>query len=1376
MTPATLDLTAQAQHFLSNDGRLEVRIPAGAVSNAQLQAAGGKISLTVTQILPGSGGLRNEHVLFGTYELQLHDAFGAIISNLVLAHPLVLSYHLFANQQGFLVRGQTVYALWRSGDLAAALAGKALIPPKTSTLHLTPTPTSSSTASRHPPLATTHTSTPTVGASSTVTSTPVTSSFPTPFHTILFATGDRTGLVWSISTTLSSTATHSGVVQTPSTITFGTQAPQATWGTPQDFQTNLNSGDLTYTYPLTLPPGPGGFTPPLALTYSSGAVNENHNQQAAAPWVGEGWNLSLGSISWAQEDVTPNSTNKIESVWHINDPSGISGQLIPPDLTTSTIPPYNPAMSFLDNNPYLWHTAPESHTKVDEADFGGQPCWKVWLPNGIKEEYGCTNDSRQSYVDSNNNVVQWRWDLDLMIDAHGNQIHVTYQRIHPSSGYVQDAVLSSITYDDPTCHNTTTACTTWNPQVSIIFDASAYVSRLTGGNCSNWSTSNNLRCDDPIDISGGLPKPKVLNSYVLNDVKIEVGSGGNLNILHEYTFSYEQIHSTTITDPATGEQESVRGYLDLTQIQEQGTGGNSPPTQQGYPVVNISYTDGFSRYEDLYQYAQPLGSACPLFWMPTGANGCLLWSIGQHIRYLSLLDNGRGWHEAVTWREARNNTHGVDSGAIDNVFTCYLAEQHGNLCSESDDKNWSRFVVLSRTATSNGVSATWNYQYYLQRGLPTDFPGSFCASPGTCQQGYSWGNENDADYLDFYNGQFQSFLKAQVTLPDGSYQVHLFDTTPGWGLAESSITCYLPYPQTCSVAPYFTNQGSLPAAALAGKEVEEDDYGPSNGGTSNVLLAVHKWNYALLCPPPGVSNSLNNGGGPPNNPGNTQLISQLDQNNPVVVCDPRVTQEDRYQVDGLASISDPKVVHQTTTYSYDSDNVGGVSGYDYGNLNETSTTGNDIYSGYYLITHQQMYPNDNFNNGNGIYLTDLPAVSQVRDGGERPFSCTQAVYGANTNATSSPTVPDVTQSQSHTVGDFPGCADSSNLITVQHTYDSSGNALTAIDGDNHKGCNSNTASACATYDTGTYDTHLLTATNARNQTTAYTYDPTATGGFGQWLTAITDINTQTTTYQYDVMGRLTGIVRPGDSSSNPTVSYSYLNSCTNGSTTPCLELDTSMRFTVGGPLSTMKQWYDGWGHLVETQVPSPTSGSVIVTYSIYDTMGRSIVKSLPYAIPDPSGYIAPDQTQARSVTNYDGLGRSLGSVTYDGSGNIVLSTTLQYVAAIGVTGISVDSSNPFEQTIALDAYNHQSITYTDALGRVRYTQVFSGESSPYTMVRTVYQHTDYLGNIDIVQTYDSTGTIQASYTAVFDALSRRTGFNDSDLGGVQQYTFACRVQ
>lgn len=228
MTPATLDLTAQAQHFLSNDGRLEVRIPAGAVSNAQLQAAGGKISLTVTQILPGSGGLRNEHVLFGTYELQLHDAFGAIISNLVLAHPLVLSYHLFANQQGFLVRGQTVYALWRSGDLAAALAGKALIPPKTSTLHLTPTPTSSSTASRHPPLATTHTSTPTVGASSTVTSTPVTSSFPTPFHTILFATGDRTGLVWSISTTLSSTATHSGVVQTPSTITFGTQAPQAT--------------------------------------------------------------------------------------------------------------------------------------------------------------------------------------------------------------------------------------------------------------------------------------------------------------------------------------------------------------------------------------------------------------------------------------------------------------------------------------------------------------------------------------------------------------------------------------------------------------------------------------------------------------------------------------------------------------------------------------------------------------------------------------------------------------------------------------------------------------------------------------------------------------------------------------------------------------------------------------------------------------------------------------------------------------------------------------------------------------------------------------------------------------------------------------------
>jgi hypothetical protein len=65
---------------------------------------------------------------------------------------------------------------------------------------------------------------------------------------------------------------------------------------------------------LSLPAGPGGFQPSLPLNYSSGSVNENHGWQSASPWVGQGWSLDLGSINWAQENVTPNGTATLENV------------------------------------------------------------------------------------------------------------------------------------------------------------------------------------------------------------------------------------------------------------------------------------------------------------------------------------------------------------------------------------------------------------------------------------------------------------------------------------------------------------------------------------------------------------------------------------------------------------------------------------------------------------------------------------------------------------------------------------------------------------------------------------------------------------------------------------------------------------------------------------------------------------------------------------------------------------------------------------------------------------------------------------------------------------------------------------------------------
>src|SRR6185312_15510134 len=735
-------------------------------------------------------------------------------------------------------------------------------------------------------------------------------------------------------------------------------------------------------------------------------------------------------------------------------------------------------------------------------NFNGIPCWHVWLTNGIMEEFGCTDASRQAVRDANGNWNPYRWDLNLMVDRFGNQVRINYQRNFPT-GAVRDAVISSIEYDDPTCHQTTftratATCSTWNPKIRIIFDASTQVSRLanTTGGCQSWS-STTWRCDDPVDLSGsgGLPIAKVINTYVLNDIQVQVQG----NVLHKYLFSYEQIPPHTITDPATGQSESVAGYLDLTQIQEQGTNG----TALNAPVVNLSYQTNTQHYLDTLLHANP-STNCGPSWTPGDASGCFLWSESYNARYLQVIDNGRGWHETITWAEARSNVHGVDSGAVNNVFTCDGHESSTNLCGQADDEAWSRVVVSQRAAVSNGVTSTWGYQYFLR----ANWPAPPCSN---CHQGDTWSNQNDNDYADYYNEIFTSFASAQVTLPDNSSQTHFFASWDGWGIALSTITCFI---SSCNVAPYWN-----PNPGMAGHETQEQDF-----SATGQLLAVHSWTLAMNCPPPGVPHS-NNASGPPNDPGTTELISELDTNNPVVVCDPRVTQEDSYQVEGVTDINnyltDARVLHLQTNYTYDGDNQGPnrVTGYDYGNVSKVDETGNDI-GGAHVVSATTFYPNDNL--AGGVYLTNLAAITQTEDGTGASLTCSQVTYGANSSVTTPPILPSVTQSQDFV--NSGGCNNGRNVL-VKTTYDTSGTPLGVLDAVGHTSCTigSSSYTTCAAYDT--FGTHVSSVIFFNDTTTTATYNATtAAGGYGQWLLSTTDVNGQTTSYQYDVLGRLTAVV------------------------------------------------------------------------------------------------------------------------------------------------------------------------------------------------------------------------------------------------------------
>jgi RHS repeat-associated protein len=581
MQAGSVELHAgQAADFRGSDGHLELRVPANAITAQDVTQAGGHISLKVTQVAPASGsnaGGSGEYSL-GTYLLQLVDAKGRLLSH-GLRKPLTALYH-FQNGETGLYTGNASLLL-NSSVPAGATNMPGVVKPAA--------------------------------------------------RTNLASTMGKPQAEQATLDPSANALTASPLVSTPtSTLGWDSDSPIATFGKPDPTSVNLSAGALTDSYPIAVPNGPGGLTPSISLSYSSEAVNEQHNVSGAAGWVGEGWDLSMGAITWSEQNVlagciTPSCGGpKWQSVWQFSDAFGTSSELIPPDQQVSTYTDDTPnkycatGQSPSSPCPILWHTATESYDKiyayVGSVQIPGQtvnpPCFRAWRPDGVMEEFGCTPDSLQYYYEAGVGALVTGWNLDLITDPQGNQIHLNYQQdmaswtdptTHQTKMFPRDVELSSISYDSPTCHNAQTMCTgnQWQPLMQVIFNAAHTVSQLTGAQPTGCNPDENMRCDDPLDLSstGGMAASLVQNTLVLNSAQVQVRTNGAMpwNTLNTYSLSYEQSGPSTITDPVSGMQRSTAGMLDLTRIQESGAlsgsallySGRKIGADQGYAYLKV---------------------------------------------------------------------------------------------------------------------------------------------------------------------------------------------------------------------------------------------------------------------------------------------------------------------------------------------------------------------------------------------------------------------------------------------------------------------------------------------------------------------------------------------------------------------------------------------------------------------------------------------------------------------------------------------------------------------------------------------------------------------------------------------------------------------
>jgi RHS repeat-associated protein len=1377
-----IDPTQNTQ-FLGSDGRLEVDVPAGAVTAADVSAAGGALSLQVSEVAPPSGSNAGGAISLGTYEIDVVDATGAIVSQFAngLRKPWTLELH-------FSGKDTTV-------DLTNAFVTINAAHPKTS-----------ANVGPYSSLATTFDSTNNIlqaqVAANPALVTPAAAGSATP----------------SVQKTAQLTAAAQSTP--PNLYIFNTYASVAKFGSPDPLNADLTAGSLTEGIQLDVPPGPAGAMPNITLAYNSGAVSEQHNPQGAAGWVGEGWSLSLGAISWSEHNVAPTCSshcaNDWESQWMLTDPFGTSTELIPPNLAASTY--YDDSNNWwcttgnsaADTCPIQFHTANESYAKIyayvgpNYVDGAPDPlaCFRVYLTNGVMEEFGCTADSIQYYPLQANSMPGQQLSnvpypvnylLDLITNPQGDQVHITYQSDTETApdglSDRRDTVPSTIEWDSPTCVNATQMCTgssspnLWAPHYRVQFVASHHTVAHLTNSPSGCNTDTSVRCDDPTNVSGGVSAPLVNGTFVLNDAKVQVYNSSTWNTVRDYQFSYEQSGPTTQTDPVTGKSISYAGYLDLTQLQEVGD-----DTSTAYPPTSFTYTSQDEYYED-GSFTPYSTTFCGPSWN-TGGNGgtCDLWSqtYAGNDRYLATISNGQGLQESISWELARNNTHGVPGGAGPNnanpLYCNNPSYQASYPCNSADDQAWSRVVVQQRsdtvnqitqagqggTQTTTPVTSTTAYTYTL----PYPLVAQEC---GDCVAGMYWGNQNDGDYLDYYNGHFMGFAQTSVSNPDGSIVNYIFEPTMGWGVYDTSkvtscISSMPPVNTTCHNSPWWN-------VANAGHGLEtETDYYDTNGTT---LLKKVTNSYTTVCPPSNVSATPQyNDGGTLFGPWDGNLVSELDHSNPVADCDVQLSQQVTSAYDGTTN-----AVSETDSYTYDS----------YGQVNQTQrVTANGASSPTTIYDNTFFIRNDGLtvptaarsttnqeNAWAGVYLIDLPALQVVDDaanGGGNRYSCHYTNYdgqGYHTSQYSLLTQGNVTEQDTYT-----GCGTSPNYtpsgkLGATATFDSYGNLLSRTDPDANNGDASHTITSgpcatettCVTYNP-TSEAQLAQSESVNNLSTASNggADNGQGAGYGLWPTSTTDANGQTTTYTYDPLGRQLTMRLPGQQSpvTPATQATAYWNWCAaTGAGTPCVEVEMTKRIDSSHSVTT-RQFYDGENRVVETRTAAP-GGQDVVQYTLYNAAGQAATASVSYFVTAytgttetaaSNGYSIPDSSQSVTTTTYDGLGRV--TQTTDPLSNV---SKISYTVACNAPGTG--DATCYEETLGVDANGHQVGGLSDGFGRSVYAQTYTGNSpATYAVYRTTKTIYDYNGNT--VQSVQPNGT--SATVSSYDAAGRLTSVADPDRG------------